>query len=44
MKYFPFLRGKQHEILALSSLVSEITATDSIVPILERCQLLRPEV
>lgn len=35
MKYFPFLRGKQHEILALSSLVSEITATDSIVPILE---------
>ena len=35
MKYFPFLRGKQNELLALKSLASKIAESEKIIPIVE---------
>lgn len=35
MKYFPFFRGKQNELLALKSLASKIAESEKIIPIVE---------
>jgi hypothetical protein len=34
-RYFPFLRGKQHELIALRELAAEIADHDGIIPIIE---------
>ena len=35
MRYFPFLRGKQHELIALRDLATDIVRNGNVIPILE---------
>jgi len=34
-RYFPFLRGKQHELMALRELAGQIAEEGSVIPIIE---------
>lgn len=35
MKYFPFFRGKQNELIALRDLAANIVKNGNVIPILE---------
>ena len=35
MRYFPFLRGKQHELIALREVAADIVRNGNVIPILE---------
>ena len=35
MKYFPFLRGKQNELIALRDVAADIVRNGNVIPILE---------